>query len=319
MAYDDENRLEVALPEDTVIEANIEGALDAGDEVIGRVKITDGVEVANVNASNQVEVSVENTVVADVTGQGDVPITLDSEVVEVDATGQGDVPITLDSEVVEVDATGSGDIPITLDSEVVEVDATGQGDIPITLDSEVVEVDATGQGDIPITLDSEVVEVDATGQGDVPVTTNGDTITQTPTVTAGAYSVGDNVGGLLTFANAALVSGKGGVIKNILIIDDAGQDAELELWLFDTTFTPGNDNDAWAPTEAELHTLITVISTEDSAQGWIAGGTPSICGIEVARRYDCTGTSLFGRLVTRGTPTYIATDDITVRIMLLQD
>ena len=123
MAIDSKNRIEVVLPDDTVIEANIEGALDAGDEVIGRVKITDGVEVANVNASNQVEVSVENTVVADVTGQGDVPITLDSEVVEVDATGQGDVPITLDSEVVEVDATGQGDIPVTLDSEAVVLGA----------------------------------------------------------------------------------------------------------------------------------------------------------------------------------------------------
>ena len=151
------------------------------------------------------------------------------------------------------------------------------------------------------------------------VATSGTTITQTPTVTAGAYSAGDNVGGLLTFANAALVTGGGGVIKNVMIIDDAGQDVELELWLFDTTFTAGSDNDAWAPTEAELHTLITVISTEDSAQGYIAGGTPSICDIEVARRYDCTGTSLFGRLVTRGEPTYVATDDVTVRIGLLID
>ncbi len=138
MAIDSENRVEVVLPEGTVIEANIEGALDAGDATIGRVKITDGTEVANVNTSNQVEVSVENTVVADVTGQGDVP-----------------------------------------------------------------------------------------------VSTNGGTKTQTPTITAGAYSAGDNVGGLLEFTNAALVAGEGGVIKQVEIIDDAGQEVELELWLFD--------------------------------------------------------------------------------------
>ena len=149
------------------------------------------------------------------------------------------------------------------------------------------------------------------------VSTSGVTITQTPTVTAGAYSAGDNVGGLLTFASAAQVTGGGGVIKDVLIVDDAGQDVVLELWLFDTTFTAGADNAAWAPTEAELHTLITVISTSDGT--WIAGGTPSVCPIEVARRYDCTGTSLFGRLVTRGTPTFAATDDVTVRVMLLQD
>lgn len=153
--------------------------------------------------------------------------------------------------------------------------------------------------------------------GDVGIVAEGGTISQTPTVTAGAYSAGDNVGGLLTFADAARVSGGGGVIKDVLLIDDAGQDAELELWLFKETFTPGSDNDAWAPVEAELHNLITVISTTDGH--WIAAGTPSVCPIEIARRYDLTGTSLFGRLVTRGTPTFAATDDVTVMVGLLQD
>ena len=153
--------------------------------------------------------------------------------------------------------------------------------------------------------------------GGIGVTSHGITITQTPTITAGAYIAGDNVGGLLTFADAVRLAGGGGVIKDVLIIDDAGQDAELELWLFDQIFTPGADNAAWAPTEAELHNLITVISTVDI--NYIAGGTPSVIPIEVARRYDCIGTDLFGRLVTRGTPTYVATDDLTVRIMLLQD
>ena len=208
MAIDENNRVEVVLPDDTVIEANIEGALDAGDAIIGRVKITDGTEVANVNVSNQMEVE---------------------------------------------------------------------------------------------------------------ATTKGDTLTQTPTITAGAYSAGDNVGDLLTFANAALIAGGGGVIKQVEIIDDAGQDAKLELWLFDQTFTPGNDNDAWSAVEAELHNEVTIISTEDSTRGYLSAGTPSVCSIEVARRYDCIGTSLFGRLVTRGTPTFVATDDLTIKISLLQD
>jgi len=144
-------------------------------------------------------------------------------------------------------------------------------------------------------------------------------IALTPTVTAGAYSAGDAVGGLLTFANAARVSGYGGVIKNVLIVDDAGQDAELELWLFDRTFTAIADNGAWAPSEADLENLIVVVSTEDSGQGWLAAGTPSACDIEVARAYKLTGTSLFGQLVTRGTPTFAATDDVTVTVTLLQD
>ena len=150
------------------------------------------------------------------------------------------------------------------------------------------------------------------------VTTKGKTITVTTVVDTAINASGDNIGTLMTFADAARVVGYGGVIKGVQIIDDASQSGTLELWLFDTTFTAGNTNAAWTPTEAQLHTLITVISTADGT--WYTGGaTATTCSIEVARRYDCVGTSLFGRLVTRSTQTYAASDDVTVRIQLLQD
>ena len=155
--------------------------------------------------------------------------------------------------------------------------------------------------------------------GRLVVAVSGDTISQTPTVTAGAYAADDAVGGLLTFANAARVSGGGGVVKTVVIIDDAGQDAELELWLFNQTFTAMVDNAPWAPAEDDLENLVGVISTEDSSQGWLDAGTPSAITIDVATRYDLAGTSLFGQLVTRGTPTFAATDDVTVKVGLLQD
>ena len=161
----------------------------------------------------------------------------------------------------------------------------------------------------------------AAGSEEWPVDVNcaGDTISQTPTVTAGAYVANDAVGGLLTFANAARETGGGGGIKTVGIIDDAGQDAELELWLFNQTFTAMADNAAWAPSEADLENLVGVISTEDSSQGWLDAGTPSAITIDVATRYDLTGTSLFGQLVTRGTPTFAATDDVTVKVGVLAD
>ena len=144
-------------------------------------------------------------------------------------------------------------------------------------------------------------------------------ISQTPTVTAGAYSANDAVGGLLTFAGAGRVAAGSGVIKNVLIIDDAGQDAVLELWLFNATFTAMADNAAWAPSQADLRKLIAVISTNDG--DWFAAGTPSVARVEVSQNYNlaAAGTSLFGQLVTRGTPTFAATDDVSVIIQLLQD
>lgn len=176
---------------------------------------------------------------------------------------------------------------------------------------------ASNQTDLPITLDGEAVILGA-GEAHIgQVGSEGTTIAQTPTIDDDAYTAGDNVGGLLTFASAARNAASGGVIKNVFIIDDAGQDAELELWLFNQTFTQGDDDAAWAPSEADLENCIGVISTSGST--WRAAGTPSVITIEVAQRYDLTGTSLFGRLVTRGTPNYDATDDLTIKVALLQD
>ena len=151
----------------------------------------------------------------------------------------------------------------------------------------------------------------------------GVTLALKPTITAGAYTAGDAVGGLLTFPLAARtnISEGGSILTDVLIVDDAGQDAELELWLFNQTFTAMADNAAWAPAETDLENLIAVVSTEDSALGWLAAGTPSAINVECTRRIDLVagGTSLFGQLVTRGTPTYAATDDLTIKIKLLQD
>ena len=147
------------------------------------------------------------------------------------------------------------------------------------------------------------------------VGTLGITIGRTPTVTAGAYTGGDAVGGLLEFHNAVRLAGEGGVIKDVLIIDDNGQDAEMELWLFNSTFTAMVDNAPWAPSQADLRKLLAIVSTTDGA--WFAAGTPSVARIEVSQKYDLIGTSMFGQLVTRGTPTFAATDDVTVIVGLL--
>ena len=151
------------------------------------------------------------------------------------------------------------------------------------------------------------------------ISTFGITISQTPTVTAGLYAANDAVGGLLTFANAGRAIGYGGVVKDMVILDDEGQDAALELWLFDQAFTPIADNAPWAPTEADMENLVGVIATANGTYYQAAAGARSTAVVEASQRYDCVGTSLFGQLVTRGAPTYAAVDDVTVKIGLLRD
>ena len=157
----------------------------------GSVVVTSGeITVDGTVAISSGSVVVTNIVLADVTGQGDVPITLDSEVVEVDATGQGDIPITLDSEVVEVDATGQGDVPITLDSEVVAVDATGQGDIPVTISSGSVVVTSGGitvDGTVAVSSGSIVVTSgDVTVDGEVAISATPSVTVQRAVISSGS-------------------------------------------------------------------------------------------------------------------------------------
>lgn len=181
-----------------------------------------------------------------------------------------------------------------------------------------VEVEQAAHDDLNCNANVQVGDADASDTNPLPVATDGRTITQTPTVTAGAYSAGDCVGGKLTFAAATREAGGGGVIKDMLIIDDAGQDVEMELWLFASDFTSPGDNAAWAPAEDDLEILCAIISTADGA--WFAAGTPSVARVECSQRFDLgSGTSLLGQLVTRGTPTFANTDDITVNIGVLYD
>lgn len=133
---------------------------------------------------------------------------------------------------------------------------------------------------------------------------------------AGAYSAGDAVGGIIEFTNVARVAGEGSVLKNLLIIDYAKQDAELELWLFDRTFTPATDNDAWDPSDADLAFLVAVISTADGS--YFDATDNSVADVEASKRVEPLSTSLFGQLVTRGTPTY-SDGDLALKLSYLQD
>jgi hypothetical protein len=146
----------------------------------------------------------------------------------------------------------------------------------------------------------------------------GTTIVVTPTVTAGAYAAGDVVGGRLEFEDAARAAGLGGLITGMTIVDDAGQDSTMELWLFNAQPTDIADNTAFEPTEGDLHNLAGVISTADGS--WRAAGTPSACYVSEYLRYDPpSGTSLYGFLVDRTGGTLAATDDITIILHTVQD
>lgn len=155
----------------------------------------------------------------------------------------------------------------------------------------------------------------------VPMGGNGMTLEKNLLVTAGAYSAGDQVGQLVRFDDVALFDGGGGVITHVVFVDDAGQDVDLEAHFFNVAPVDAGDNAAFAPGEAGLEGWLGAYCTTNSTDGWLAAGTPSVCSVEKIVRWDCptASKSLWMLIVTRGTPTFAATDDITIRVGILQD
>jgi len=139
--------------------------------------------------------------------------------------------------------------------------------------------------------------------------------------TAGAYDANDFVGvdaTPVTFSNCARINGGSGWLLGAVLTDKALQSAELELWLFDDEITPPSDNAAWSLSDADMQKFLGVIEFKTYfASALNSGSNPENTK---AVRFTCQSDSknLYGAIVTRGTPTY-ATDDLFVRLMILQD
>jgi len=141
-------------------------------------------------------------------------------------------------------------------------------------------------------------------------------ISQTPTVNASAYDAGDCVGGLLTFANAASVYKGSGILRKVVIVDQAKNSAILDLHLFNQTFTAGADDAAWDPSDADNLNAIGCIHIV--AADWENGSDNGVATVECYFPFTLVsgGTSLFGQLSCVGTPTLAAINDITVKLTI---
>jgi hypothetical protein len=142
-------------------------------------------------------------------------------------------------------------------------------------------------------------------------------VSQTPTVsTSPAYTAKDAVGGKLTFAGVVQADQLSGVLMGVTVLDASQQRPSLELVLFDRDFTPSSDNAVFDPTDADLANCIGVVAV-NSWSDFNDNSVATVSGISLP--IVLNGTSLYGQLLTRGTPTFVATSDITVMVTVLKD
>ena len=167
---------------------------------------------------------------------------------------------------------------------------------------------------------------------DVRTTSAHQQFTVTPDINTSAYTSGDCLGGLQTVANAARVSGAGGVVRAVTVLDKTqAQRSAFDILLFKASVTSAGNNSPAAFSDADMANCVAVIPilTGDYNTAW--PGTPlnslaykpdlktaSYAGaLQVP--YLCSATSLYVQCVVRGTPTYTSTTDLVLIFDCLLD
>lgn len=126
---------------------------------------------------------------------------------------------------------------------------------------------------------------------------------------------------VITFSSVSTATGSS-VITHMTLVDSANVSVKgsFELWLFDTTVTPDNDNSAFTPTDAELATCIGVVPFTlsyigDANSG--ANGNALYVGTltEPIEFVSATG-NLFGVLVVRNAYIPVAQETFTFRMFV---
>ncbi len=141
-------------------------------------------------------------------------------------------------------------------------------------------------------------------------------IAVSPTITAGAYSAGDVIGGLLTFAVPS--AGGGGVWESLLIADDDNEKADVTLYLFDDTPTTIADNAAFAPVMADLRKLCAVKNAPNASYVTVNSNAYYLA-TNLNFPFQAPNGKLYGYLVATATPTYTAVTDLTIAITVRVD
>lgn len=139
----------------------------------------------------------------------------------------------------------------------------------------------------------------------------------TPTISTSAYASGDQLGDLMELSNILLTEADTVMLKSVVVLDQTGNTATIDLMFFNETPTiASSDNAAINVSDAEMEAKFLgtaqVANTDYADYNTNSAGTKTdidlpLLGADTTQR----NTSIFCQAVVRSTPTYAATDDLT--------
>ena len=138
-----------------------------------------------------------------------------------------------------------------------------------------------------------------------------------PTVSTGAYSAGNVVGGLITLP-AAFLSTNSGILQSVRLTLKSVQTAEFDVTSFSaqpaTVFT---DNAAPSIAAAAVALVQPPIKLTGASTGL---GTGTTYGADaISRPINEVGSSAYALITTTGTPTFASTSDVQLCAAWLED
>lgn len=138
-------------------------------------------------------------------------------------------------------------------------------------------------------------------------------IAEQPTVTNGAYSAGDIVGGLLTFRGVSPNPNTPLIVTGVQVVCKAAVNPALTLILLnaDPDSTTKTDNAAYSLAAADAFKVVAAIPLS----GFYDHGTPNSWRVDnLGLVVKPVGTSLYGLLIDGTGVTLTSTGDIQVRV-----
>ncbi|MFA4834852.1 MAG: hypothetical protein WC749_02105 [Dehalococcoidia bacterium] len=143
----------------------------------------------------------------------------------------------------------------------------------------------------------------------------------TPTITAGAYTANDCVGGIQTLTNAIRVSAGTAVLQSVTVRDLAMQNATLQILFFNASPATGTygDADEFDLNDTDSGLCIGMVEVNASDYKSLKDNSIGMVKNIGLPLKATTGTSLFALIKTTGTPTYASTSDLKITFGLLRD
>lgn len=141
----------------------------------------------------------------------------------------------------------------------------------------------------------------------------------TTSVTGTAYSVGDAVGGLLTFNGVVRAAGVGGVIKSVKVANALPVAPYLKLFLFHTApLVSIDDNSEFTLNDGDLSRIEAIIHITTGS--WNILPSNAYAEVECSIGIDTVTDDLYGALVhMAGTGMVFTTSGLTVFLNTLSD